>query len=182
MIVDDAACSSTCAHHPTTRLTANVGVNIYHRDPGEVHHDAGPEFHVDPQVAARPVLGEQRLGALLHGLGERDDPAAGAVAQVVGHLAQEHRARVGRAVHRVPEPHDPVAGRELPADVAVDPLWRLPISSIASRARSGAPPCSGPAKVPIAATTADATSVPAEAATRAVNVEALNPWSMVATR
>lgn len=28
MIVDDSACSSTCAHHPTTRLTANVGVNI----------------------------------------------------------------------------------------------------------------------------------------------------------
>ena len=55
----------------------------------------------------------------------------------------------------------------------------VPIASSASRARLGAPPCSGPASAPIAEHTASATSAPVEATTRAVNVEALKPWSIV---
>ncbi len=58
----------------------------------------------------------------------------------------------------------------------------LPISSSAASARSGAPPCSGPVNDPIAAHTAAGTSAPVEVTTRAVNVEALKPWSTVHTR
>ena len=57
-----------------------------------------------------------------------------------------------------------------------------PIDSIISRARPGAPPCSGPESEPLAATTALATSAPVLVTTRAVNVDAMKPWSMVATR
>ena len=57
-----------------------------------------------------------------------------------------------------------------------------PISSIIARARLGAPPCRGPERAPMAATIEPAMSAPVLATTRAVNVEALKPWSMVATR
>ena len=55
----------------------------------------------------------------------------------------------------------------------------VPIASSASSARLGAPPCSGPASAPIAAHTASTRSAPVDATTRAVNVDALNPWSIV---
>ncbi len=55
----------------------------------------------------------------------------------------------------------------------------VPMASSVSRARLGAPPCSGPDSDPSAATTAEPTSAPVEATTRAVKVEALKPWSMV---
>ena len=58
----------------------------------------------------------------------------------------------------------------------------VPISSSRSRARLGAPPCSGPDRAPTAPTTQAPTSAPVEAMTRAVKVEALKPWSMVAMR
>ena len=58
----------------------------------------------------------------------------------------------------------------------------LPMASSMSRARLGAPPCSGPDKAPMAPTTAAPMSAPVEAITRAVKVEALKPWSMVEMR
>ena len=58
----------------------------------------------------------------------------------------------------------------------------MPISSSRSRARLGAPPCSGPDSAPMAPTMQAPTSAPVEAMTRAVNVDALKPWSMVAIR
>ena len=53
------------------------------------------------------------------------------------------------------------------------------MASMASRARPGAPPWSGPASAPRAAPTTSARSAPVEATTRAVNVDALKPWSTV---
>ena len=55
----------------------------------------------------------------------------------------------------------------------------VPIASRVSSARLGAPPCSGPDSAPSAPTRQAATSAPVEAMTRAVNVDALKPWSMV---
>src|SRR3954468_18685614 len=51
----------------------------------------------------------------------------------------------------------------------------VPISSSAPRARSGAPPCSGPENAPIAATTAAATSAPVAGTTPAGEVGAADP-------
>ena len=56
------------------------------------------------------------------------------------------------------------------------------MSSSISSTRLGAPPCSGPDRLPIAPVTAEPMSAPVDAITRAVNVEALNPWSIVDTR
>ncbi|CAM5419876.1 hypothetical protein SCYAM73S_01315 [Streptomyces cyaneofuscatus] len=56
------------------------------------------------------------------------------------------------------------------------------MASRVSSARLGAPPCSGPESAPTAATRQAATSAPVEATTRAVNVEALKPWSTVEMR
>ena len=53
------------------------------------------------------------------------------------------------------------------------------MSSSMASARLGAPPCSGPDKAPMAPQTAAARSAPVEVMTRAVKVDALNPWSMV---
>ena len=50
-----------------------------------------------------------------------------------------------------------------------------PMASMVSRARLGAPPCSGPDSAPMAPTTAAAASAPVEVMTLAVKVEALNP-------
>lgn len=58
----------------------------------------------------------------------------------------------------------------------------VPIASSVSSARLGAPPCSGPDSAPTAATRQAAMSAPVEATTRAVNVEALKPWSTVEIR
>ena len=55
----------------------------------------------------------------------------------------------------------------------------VPMASSVSRARLGAPPCSGPDSDPSAATTAEPASAPVEVTTRAVKVEALKPCSMV---
>jgi len=49
-------------------------------------------------------------------------------------------------------------------------------------ARPGAPPCNGPESAPSPATIELATEAPVLATTRDVKVDALNPWSMVATR
>ena len=57
-----------------------------------------------------------------------------------------------------------------------------PISSIISIARLGAPPWSGPLSAPTPATRDPAISAPVLATTRLVKVDALNPWSSVATR
>ena len=57
-------------------------------------------------------------------------------------------------------------------------LSGVPMASSVSSARLGAPPCSGPESAPSAATTAAPTSAPVDVTTRAVNVDALNPWSM----
>jgi len=54
----------------------------------------------------------------------------------------------------------------------------VPISSSICNARLGAPPCSGPERAPMAPTTAAARSAPVEVMTRAVNVDALKPWSI----
>ena len=54
-------------------------------------------------------------------------------------------------------------------------------SSMAS-ARLGAPPCRGPDNAPIAPTTAEPRSAPVDVITRAVNVDALKPWSIVEIR
>ncbi len=51
-----------------------------------------------------------------------------------------------------------------------------------SRARLGAPPCSGPDSAPMAPTMEAARSAPVEVMTRAAKVEALKPWSMVSIR
>ena len=58
-------------------------------------------------------------------------------------------------------------------------LSGVPMASSMSRARLGAPPCSGPDKAPMPPTTAAARSAPVEVMTRLVNVDALNPWSTV---
>lgn len=58
----------------------------------------------------------------------------------------------------------------------------MPIASNVSNARLGAPPWRGPESAPMAPTTAAPRSAPVEAITRAVNVEALNPWSTVSIR
>ena len=58
----------------------------------------------------------------------------------------------------------------------------VPISSSICSARLGAPPCSGPDSAPIAPTTAAPRSAPVEVMTRAVNVDALKPWSIVEMR
>jgi hypothetical protein len=52
------------------------------------------------------------------------------------------------------------------------------MASSVSSARLGAPPCNGPDSAPNAATTAAPTSAPVDVTTRAVNVDALKPWSM----
>ena len=58
----------------------------------------------------------------------------------------------------------------------------VPIASSMSSARLGAPPCSGPDSAPMAPTTAAARSAPVDVITRAVNVDALKPWSIVEMR
>ena len=55
----------------------------------------------------------------------------------------------------------------------------VPIASISASARLGAPPWSGPERAPIPATIAAPRSAPVEVTTRAVKVDALNPWSIV---
>ncbi len=57
-----------------------------------------------------------------------------------------------------------------------------PMSSIISMQRLGAPPCSGPDSAPMPATSAPAMSAPVLATILEVKVEALNPWSTVATK
>ena len=58
-----------------------------------------------------------------------------------------------------------------------------PMASIIATARAGAPPCSGPDSAAIPPlNTAPAMSAPVLATTRAANVDALNPWSIVAMR
>ena len=56
------------------------------------------------------------------------------------------------------------------------------MASSVSSALLVAPPCSGPESAPIAATRHAAMSAPVDATTLPVNVEALNPWSMVEIR
>ncbi|CAM5482857.1 hypothetical protein STENM36S_06467 [Streptomyces tendae] len=58
----------------------------------------------------------------------------------------------------------------------------VPIASRVSSARLGAPPCSGPDNAETAPARQAATSAPVDAMTRAVKVDALNPWSMVEIR
>ena len=53
------------------------------------------------------------------------------------------------------------------------------MASSMSRARLGAPPCSGPDSAPMAATMAEPRSAPVDVTTRAVKVDALKPWSIV---
>src|SRR6478736_1157897 len=72
---------------------------------------------------------------------------------------------------------DPMRSRTQPSARS-----RVPISSRASSARLGAPPCFGPENEPMAPTRQAARSAPVLAMTRAVKVEALKPWSIVATR
>ena len=55
----------------------------------------------------------------------------------------------------------------------------VPMASSRASAREGAPPCSGPDRAPMPPVTAAARSAPVEVITREVNVEALNPWSIV---
>ena len=61
-------------------------------------------------------------------------------------------------------------------------LSGVPMASSIASARDGAPPWSGPARAPIAPVSADPMSDPVEVITRAVNVDELNPWSMVRIR
>src|ERR1700683_5540781 len=53
------------------------------------------------------------------------------------------------------------------------------MASSMSRARLGAPPCSGPDSAPMAATIAAPRSAPVDVTTRAVKVDALKPWAIV---
>ena len=61
-------------------------------------------------------------------------------------------------------------------------LSGVPMASSMSRARLGAPPCSGPDSAPMAPTTAEPRSAPVDVITRAVKVDELNPWSVVEIR
>ena len=83
-----------------------------------------------------------------------------------------------RSCDAMAESHDPVpvgtAARIHGSARSGDPM-----ASSMSRARLGAPPCSGPDMAPMAPTIAAARSAPVEAMTRAAKVEALNPWSTV---
>ena len=146
--------------------------------PQQLHHHARVELDVG--VAARgPGLSSASSAddPLLDRAGELDQLAA----ELLRRLAQHARARVVGAVDGVAEAHDPLA-RARPGRA---PSRRSgpasPISSSASSARLGraavqrartarrAPPTRRPP-----------TSAPVEATTRAVNVEALKPWSTVA--
>ena len=56
------------------------------------------------------------------------------------------------------------------------------MASSMSRTGPGAPPCSGPLRAQMAATTALTMSDPVDVTTRAAKVEALRPWSITVTR
>ena len=84
---------------------------------------------------------------------------------------------VGGAVDGVTEALDPLARCHRGAHPRGGVVG-IPIASSVSRARLGAPPCSGPESEPSAATTA-ATEVGAGGGhRRATKVDALKPWSM----
>ena len=57
-----------------------------------------------------------------------------------------------------------------------------PISNTVSSAGPGAPPCNGPLSAPTAPVTAETKSAPVDTITRAVNVDALSPWSATVAR
>ena len=174
MSLPTAACSTTWLVQPIVRLTANVGVNIDARQAGRRHHDAGVELDVARQRAVGLQLGERHEDLRL----ESRSPG--------------RRGR--RRVARPPRAAAPDRGSGARYTACPNPMirrpaltsWRtqsgarsgVPIASRASSARLGAPPWSGPASAPIAAHTASATSAPVEATTRAVNVDALKPWSI----
>ena len=92
-------------------------------------------------------------------------------------------AGIAGAVDGVAEAHDPPAGRQLGLHPG---LGAGRVADGVERGLRARPPraavAGGPASAPRAAPTTSAMSAPVEATTRAVNVEALKPWSIVSIR
>ena len=172
-----AACSRMLAHQPITRLDANVGVNSSRRQAAAVHHDAGVELDVGVELAAGLELGEHLDAVASTCLASSilSPPSRSATSRSM------HRARVVGLVDAVAEAHEPVAALDRVAQPRlgvvggadrVEHVERAARRAAVQRARQRAD----------APTTAAPRSAPVDVMTRAVNVDALKPWSIVEMR
>ena len=130
---------------------------------------------VEVDVRVQLLLGlDQRLDALRH----LEPPGvAGALAELLRHLAQVRRPRILGVVDAVAEAGNLLLARQLARG---SPRRRCsggaswPISSSSRITSAFAPPCSGPFSAPMAPTIAEWMSVSVAAATRAANVDAFS--------
>ena len=173
-----AACSRMCDVQPMTRLDANVGVNISSRHTADVHHHAGVELDVRVQLAPGLELVEERDAPLLDFLGELHVGPA----ESLGDAAEQRRTRVVGLVHAVAEAHEPVTTLDRVANPRDRRCrwcrWRRACRAPGSVHRHGAGPRARRYRRRPRRRGRRRWSV----ITRAVNVDALNPWSTVVMR
>ncbi len=75
------------------------------RQPAALHHHGGVPLDVGVQLTSGLQLGEGALDLGFDLRGELDSVAA----ELLGHLTQHHRARIGGAIDGMAEPHDAIA-------------------------------------------------------------------------
>ena len=85
-----------------------------------LHDHAGIELDVAGQRAVGLEFGERRQDLGL----DRDRPLDQLAAQGTGHVAEQCRARVGRSIHGMTEPHDATTGGDLTANPVRRPVRR----------------------------------------------------------
>ena len=103
-------------------------------------------------------------------------------AELVGDVAEHHRARVVGLVDAVTEAHEPVAALDRVAQPRLGAVGGADLVEHLRARGSARRRAAGPESAPIAPTTAAPRSAPVDVMTRAVNVDALNPWSIVEMR
>jgi hypothetical protein len=115
MIFESSACSTTFAppHHPRSRERRSEHLP---RQTAQFHDQPRVELDVRVEFAARLEFREDRLDLALDLDGELDPRAA----ELLGDLAQHPGTGVLRAVDRVAEAHDAVAGEDAFPDPGVD--------------------------------------------------------------
>ncbi len=142
-----------------------------------LHDHPGVVLHVGGQGPIRFVLGQDPQDLSLDLPGPIDVGPTRSSATRPRRVERGSGARYTACPNPMIRWPDPSSRR-----VQAAALAGAPMASRASRARLGAPPCSGPIKAARAPVTTPTRSVPVDAMTRAAKVEALKPWSIVRIR
>ena len=167
------ACSSAWAVHPTVPGDGERRREQVAREPDRFEHDRTVILHIGEETRALPGLpkGGERLP--LDSLGENQPRGVG---DAPGQLVEDRGPRVVGLVRAVTETEENLAAGEPLRDPALRPVGR-PNGVQHVGDPVGAPPCTGPLRVPSAAVAALIRSDCVEIATRRANVEAFIPWS-----